>query len=68
MTETRAGNSEASKDRQGLSKEEGRQHAPGRPCRQFAPHLFLPLVSHFLEQLHYLLDDDILWKKTNTPG
>lgn len=35
---------------------------------QSAAHLFFPLVSHFLEKLHYHPDDNILWKKVNIPG
>lgn len=47
--------------------EEGEEaSSPRHLLLSLAPHLFIPLVSHVSEQLHYHLNDSILWKRVDS--
>jgi hypothetical protein len=55
------------KDRWSSNKEE--REGPPRSAQSgssaLAPHLFLPLVTHFLEQFHNHKDDSVLCKRAH---
>lgn len=48
----------------GRTRRRGRKYqAPGDLHLSLVPHLFIPLISHVSEQLHYHLNDGVLWKR-----